>query len=508
MSRDTYELVREHTRKIAAIGVALSAEKDVEKILDMIIGEAMDFTNADGVTLYLVDPDKDVLRFAFVHNRPLGTKLGGKSASIAWPPVPLTKDGSPNISNVSAYSVITRESVNIPDVYEVENFDFSGTREYDRKNNYRCKSMLVVPMKDHEGKVIGVLQLINAQVEDGKAPVAFTPDQQEIVESLASQAAVALNNARLVRDLEALLDSLVTVIGTAIDEKSPSTGGHVRRVAKLAMDIARAINESKEGRFADVCFDEDQLKEIWIAAWLHDLGKIGTPGWLLDKSTKLSRVTDRSELIRLRYEIAKLNVQLEAIRSEPGCPRAAVEKSQQKKLMELDEEREFVLRWNDPERSPDDETISRLKKIAWEKGTLTDDELKNLCIRKGTLTPEERQIIENHVIVTERMLKKLRLPKSLAGVPSYAGGHHEMLDGHGYPKGLKRDEIPLQTRILAIADIFEALSAERPYKKPVSFQKTLSILKSLADEGKLDVDVIQTAIKGGVFASYVKRDLK
>ena len=512
MSQNAQDRLREHVKKLAAIGVALSAEKDIDGLLEMIIDEAMDFTNADGGTLYLADENTDTLRFTLVRNKTLDTSLGGRAGRIDWPPVPLQKDGAANTTNVSAYSATTQEVVNIADVYEVEDFDFTGTREYDKKNHYRSKSMLVVPMKDHEGNVIGVLQLINALADDGKTPAPFTPDQQEIVESLASQAAVALNNARLIRDLEDLFRSLITSIGTAIDEKSPYTGGHVRRVAGLATDIAHAVNNSKAESAGDKPFNEQALKEIQMAAWLHDIGKVTTPESILDKAKKLEKFSDRAEVVNLRYEIAKLLAQVdviqETVKDGKGKPDKARRDSLRKTLKELDKERDFVLSYNEPNLSPDTAAVSKLRDIAHERETLTDDELKNLCIGRGTLTPEERKIVENHAAVTKKMLSQLHFPRPLAGVPFYAGSHHEMLDGSGYPEGLSGDEIPVQARILAVADIFEALTARRPYKEPMPLQKAVSILNAMADEGKLDRNVIQAAADQGVFDNYAKNELK
>lgn len=511
MTQNSQEDLRKHMRQFAAIGVALSAEKDIDKILEMIIVEAMDFARADGGTLYLVDPNENVLRFALIHNKTLGTSLGGRSGSIDLPPVQLERDGSPNTTNVSAYAVITQNVVNIPDVYEIEHFDFAGTREYDKKTGYRSKSMLVVPMKDHEDTVIGVLQLINAMAGDGKTAIPFTPDQQEIVESLASQAAVALNNAHLIHNLEDLFNSLITSIGTAIDEKSDHTGGHVRRVAELVIDIARAINESDKGSLTNVYLDENKLKGLQIAGWLHDLGKVTTPESLLDKSKKLEKITDRAEIVSLRYDIAKLQVRLEAAREmlRDGTRRLEVKTETMiaKKLQELDDEKEFVLKWNDPMVAPDKKDVLRLQKIACENETLNDDELMNLCLERGTLSPQERKIVENHVVVTNKMLSQIIFPKLLEDVPSYAGSHHEMLDGSGYPNGLKGDDIPIQARILAIADIFEALTADRPYKDPIPLDESIAILEEMAEQGKLDPAMIQAAIDHGVFTSYAEREL-
>jgi HD-GYP domain-containing protein (c-di-GMP phosphodiesterase class II) len=512
MTDNTPENAYRHMRKLAAIGTALSAEKDVDKILEMIVTEAMDFTRADGGTLYMADPERNVLRFEIVRNNTLNTRLGGRSGSIEWPPVPLEKDDEDNTSNVSAFSAITKQIVNIADVYEPGRFDFSGTREYDEQNGYRSKSMLVVPMMDHEDTVIGVLQLINAMDEDGSTAVSFTPQHQEIVESLASQAAVAINNARLIQNLTSLFDSLITSIATAIDEKSPFTGGHVRRVAELSMDIAHAINQRAEAVIGGKRLSDAELEELRIAAWLHDLGKVATPESLLDKANKLESITDRAELITLRYEILKLEATFKAAADALRCGERSLEGDRKedldKEIAELEEEKEFILSWNAPDRSPDDDAIRRLEKIAKTRETVTEEELENLCVRRGTLNEDERRTIENHATVTRKMLAQLPFPKALASVPTYAGSHHEKLDGSGYPEGLDADEIPLQTRILVVADIFEALTARRPYKKPMSLEKALSILDGMADERKLDRSVIQTAEMLGVFERYMKKEIE
>ncbi len=501
-----------HMQRLTAVGIAISAERNVQKIFDMIVTEAMDLTNADAATLYLVTPDEKGLRFEIVLNRSLGTDLRSSNQNLRWPDVPLSKDGKPNLANVSAYAAIIKEPVNIPDAYNVAAFDFSGTRRYDEEHGYRCRSMLVVPLQDHEGSVTGVLQLINSMPEGGGTPVPFTAGQQDVVRSLASQAAVALNNARLIESLDGLFDSLIATIASTIDAKSPYTGGHVRRVTGLSLDIARAITETRVGRFASVGFSELQMKEIRTAAWLHDFGKVATPDVLVDKRTKLETVTDRVEAVGLRFDVARLRAQLAAalaaLQAGSSAQAEAIANGDLPECRAIAAEKEFAVYWNDGAHGPTDDDISRLQQIARERGTITPDELENLSIRRGTLTTPERRKIEEHVEITRRTLRELRFPRSLANVPAYAGGHHEMLDGTGYPLKLKGDEIPLQTRILTVADIFEALTAARPYKKPIPLDKALGILLAMAKEGKLDGDVIQTAIDGGVFTRYADRELK
>ena len=509
VTQDTREYLREHLKHLAEIGVALTSEKNTGKILEMIINEAMDFARADAGTIYMADLERGVLRFCIIRNRSLGTALGGREGPIEGSLVPMYKeDGGLNTGNVSAHVAITKEAVNIPDVYEAKQFDFSGTREYDEKSGYRSKSMLVVPMLDHDGEVIGILQIINAMSTDGKDVVSFDEEKQDLVESLASQAAVALNNAQLIRDLEALFDSLITSVGMAIDEKSTYTGGHVRRVAELASSIGNAVTKTKKSALADYNMNEHELKELKISAWLHDLGKVTTPEAILNKDKKLLALADRAELIKMRYEIEKLRLQLEYASTRlKRQTDAGSEATLRIKVGELDEEEKFILKWNEPLNSPNTEAITRLEQIARERGTISEEELENLCVRKGTLTQKEREIVENHAAVTKKMLAHLKFPKFLSGVPEYAGGHHEMLDGSGYPDNLKGDEIPIQARILAVADIFEALTAKRPYKEPLSVEEALSILKEMADEGKLDPAVIKAAEENGVFARYAEKEL-
>ncbi len=501
-----------HMQRLTAVGTAISAERDVQRSLDMIVKEAMDLTNADAATLYLVTPDEQRLRFEIVLNRSLGTDLRGSKRNLRWDDVPLSHDGRPNLANVSAYAAIVREPVNIPDVYNVATFDFSGTRHYDAEHGYRCRSMLVVPLLDHEGRVTGVLQLINALPDGGGEPVPFTVSQQQIVCSLASLAAVALNNARLIESLASLFDSLIATMASAIDAKSPYTGGHVRRVTELSLEIARAVSESQTGRFAAVVFDEVLMQEIRTAAWLHDLGKVATPDVLVDKRTKLEAIADRAELVGLRFDVARLQAQLAAalaaLRAGNAGQAEAIANGDVPDCRAIAAEKAFTLHWNDGAHGPTDEDVARLQQIARERGTITPDELENLSIRRGTLTAAERRKIEEHVLITRRTLQELQFPRALANVPDYAGGHHEMLDGSGYPLKLKGDEIPLQTRILTIADIFEALTAARPYKDPIPADKALDILLGMARDGKLDGDVIRIAIADGVFTRYAARELQ
>ncbi|MFQ3574441.1 MAG: HD domain-containing phosphohydrolase [Thermodesulfovibrionales bacterium] len=434
----------DHIRKLSEIGIALSSEQNMSNLFELIVDEARSFSNADGGTLYLVNEEAQTLEFVIVQNDTMKTRMGGKSGQITWKPVPLMIDGKPNFSNVSSYVANTGKTVNIADVYTAEGFDFAGTKRFDAGTGYRSKSMLVVPMKNKDDEIIGVLQLINALDRQTREPIPFLPTLVSLIESLASQAAVAITNVRLYKELETLFDSFIQVIATAIDEKSPYTAGHIQRVQRLTMDIAKAINDD-EGNFKDFYLNEDELKELSVAAWMHDVGKITTPEHVVDKSTKLEGIFDKIELIKARYEIIKRDIIVDHYKTYLTANKD--DKSLDDKIREIDDERDFVVSCNRPGEFMDDQKVERLNEISkrrWNDNemVLSTDELYNLSVRKGSLNPEERKIIENHALVTYKMLRKLPFPKKLKRVPEIAAKHHEKLDGTGYPFGVKVDEIP------------------------------------------------------------------
>lgn len=506
----------DHLRRLTRIGVALSAEKDIDRLLEKILIEARTITSADGGTLYMMSDDESELQFAFVQNESLGLNMGGTGGKMTWPSIKLTgDDGLSNHAHVSAYAAITGQPVNIPDVYDAQGFNFEGTRVFDQETGYRSQSMLVVPMRNHEDDIIGVLQLLNAKDRDTSQVIPFSEKMQNLAWSLASQAAVALTNNLLIADLENLLDAFIQTIATAIDEKSPYTGGHVRRVADLTMMIAEKINKAQDGHFAAVCFSDDEMRELRMAAWLHDVGKITTPEHVVDKSTKLEKVYDRIGDIKTRFELLKREYQLamnEARQNKAGFSTEEVLMD----LQALDDEYQFLERINSGSEFTADEMIDRIKKIAqrkWSANTqtmplLTEDEIYNLSIRRGTLNNEERTIINNHAAITQKMLAKLPFPKKLQKIAEYAAAHHEKLDGSGYPLGLKGDQLPLQSRIIALADIFEALTAaDRPYKKDKTLSEALQILKQMVANDHIDADLFDLFMREKVYEEYAYREL-
>jgi HD-GYP domain-containing protein (c-di-GMP phosphodiesterase class II) len=522
---DYAEFQRYHLNRYAEIGMSLSGESDDDKLLEMIVFEAREITNADAGTLYMVNDEQTHLDFVILQNDSMKTRMGGTSGKPATlPPVPLYTDGgAENHANVSSHVALTGEIVNIPDVYESEEFDFTGPRKYDQATGYRSKSMLVIPMRNHENDIIGVLQLLNALDTDSGQAVEFSDDSVGLIVSLASQAAAALTKTRLIQDLKELFDAFIKSIATAIEEKSKYTGGHIARVAKLTQMIAEEVNSIDYGPFKDVRFDADQMEELRLAAWLHDIGKITTPEFVVDKASKLETIYDRVHLVALRFDyIAKvleaenLRARLEALAAGDGDRAEALAAGLQDALQTLAEEREFTQGCNAPGEFMSDERIERLRGIAaktfsdehGEHPYLTEDEFKNLTIRKGTLTNEERKVIENHATMTHKILSELPFPKKMANVPQYASRHHEKLDGSGYPFGVKGDQLSLQARIMAVADVFEALTAkDRPYKKPMQLSQALKILGFMKKDQHIDPDVHDLFLASGLVKAYAEQEL-
>ena len=494
--------------QLNAIGASLSAERDIDRLLEAILTAAKTITRADGGTLYRVTEDK-ALRFEIVRTSSLKYYLGGTTGNpVPFYPIQLYKDGKPNHNMVAPYAALTGKTVNIADAYTAEGFDFSGTRAFDSKTGYRSKSFLTVPMRNHDREIIGVLQLINAQDPRTGEIVAFSPSDQRLAESLASQAAIALTNRMLIIQLEQLFESFINLINSAIDEKSPYTGGHCQRVPTLTMLLAEAVNETKEGPLRDFTMSEKDRYELKIAGLLHDCGKVTTPVHVVDKATKLESIYDRIHLIDTRFEVLKRDLELQSLKKKIDA------KQLRDRLREIEDDRRFLHACNIGGERMRDEDVERVRRIGqyrWrdisghEANFLTDDEVKNLTIRAGTLTPEERQIINHHIVATIKMLEALPWPKHLTKVPEYAGGHHERMDGKGYPKGLTREQMSVQARCMGIADIFEALTAkDRPYKKGKTLSESLEILGRMKLNNHVDPDLFDIFVRHKVYRRYAE----
>ena len=497
--------------QLNAIGASLSAERDINRLLETILTAAKSITRADGGTLYRLSEDR-TLRFEILRTTSLKYYLGGTTGNpVPFYPIHLIgKDGKPNHSMVAAYAALTGKTVNIADAYTADGFDFTGTRNFDKKTGYRSKSFLTVPMANHENEIIGVLQLINALDPKTGEIVPFSPSDQRLAESLASQAAIALTNRMLINQLENLFESFINLINSAIDEKSPYTGGHCQRVPALTMMLAEAVNETSSGPLSDFQMSDKDRYELKIAGLLHDCGKVTTPVHVVDKATKLETIFDRIHLIDTRFEILKRDAEIAMLKDGSPAARAAY----RERLRQIEEDRMFLRAANIGGERMHDDDIARVKRIAEYRWTdisgheakfLSEDELKNLTIRAGTLTAEERQVINHHIVATIKMLEALPWPRHLKNVPEYAGGHHERMDGKGYPRGLKREQMSVQARVMGIADIFEALTAkDRPYKKGKTLSESLEILGKFSLNGHIDPDLFDVFVRKQVYRRYAE----
>jgi HD-GYP domain-containing protein (c-di-GMP phosphodiesterase class II) len=491
------------------IGVELSAEKNRHRLVERILIAAKQFSQADGGTLYLVDEDAGELRFTLVRTDSLGLAYGGAGQPPpSMPPVPLYREdnASPNLSNVVSRCFHEKSSVNIVDAYEVDGYDFSGTKAFDARTGYRSKSFLTIPMLNADERVIGVLQLINCLSLRGEV-LPFSSATQEAVEALAFQAAIALDNQMLLEQQKKLLESFIKLIAAAIDAKSPYTGGHCRRVPALTEMLAEAVCGQQTGAFADFDLTEEEWYELHIAGWLHDCGKITTPVHVMDKATKLEAIFDRIELLRTRLAVLRQQV----LQSTDVAERQA-------RLNDIGEAMAFLERVNRGGEFLADEDAQRIRELAtwtWEDAAgrsrplLDEEEQAQLSIRKGTLTEDERLVINGHMVETIRMLQALPFPPNLRRVPEYAGGHHERMDGQGYPKGLYAGDMSIPARIMAIADVFEALTAsDRPYKPGMPLSQAMDIMGRMKRNNHLDPALFDVFVTSGVYRRYAEQFLR
>ncbi len=566
----------ERFRRLIEIGISLSAERDHDRLMETILLEAKDMCNADGGTLYLRTED-DCLKFEIMRTDSLNLAKGGTTGeAIPFPPVRIydAETGKANHKNIASHAALTGESVNIPDAYVAEEFDFSGPKKFDEGTGYRSKSFLTVPLKNHEGDVIGVLQLLNAQDRETGEVIPFASEIQPFVEALASQAAVALDNERLLSAQRTLLDSFIRLIASAIDAKSPYTGGHCQRVPELTRMLAEAACRSADTPFADFDLTAAEWYELHIASWLHDCGKVTTPEYVVDKATKLETLYDRIHEIRTRFELVKRDAVIGYLKALlDGGDAETLRRDLEEKLAELDDDFAFIAECNigsEAMAPAKEERVKRIAEITWartlddrlgvgpaerlrkdrsptptlpveetllsDKGehiihrdTTTIDaghdaggfklvvpeheynlgEIYNLCISKGTLTEEERFKINDHIVQTIVMLERLPFPKHLQRVPEFACGHHEKMDGTGYPRGLRTEDMSIPARIMAIADIFEALTAtDRPYKKAKKLSESVRIMHAMKENQHIDGDLFELFLASGIYKEYAEKFLE
>ena len=506
------KFLEDRLHRLSEIGMALSTEKDTDRLFEMILDEARNITKADGRTLYSVNDDGN-LAFEILRNDSMDTLMGGTSGvEIPFYPGNLwLDDNTPNQKNVSAYVALTGKTVNIKDAYKEEGYDFEGTINFDKKNGYRSKSFLTVPLKNHESEIIGVMQLINAKNENGDV-ISFNNEMQEQIESLASQGAVALTNKRLVEELKTLFESFIKLIATAIDKKSEYTGGHCERVPVITMMLADAVAKIKDGKFKDFTMNDEERYELYLASWLHDCGKVATPPHVVDKGTKLETIFDRIELIRTRMELLKKDEEIAFLKRQlNGRSNMPFDEIYKEAVKEIVSNMKFLEECNIGGEFMNPELQKRVRSIGEKKTNLfdreqtflTEEEIQNLTIPKGTLLPEEREIINDHIVITIEMLEQLPYPKNLRNVPEFAGGHHEKMDGTGYPKGLNKSQMSTQARIMAIADIYEALTAaDRPYKEGKKLSQAMRIMGFMKNDYHIDEDLFEIFVTSGVYKQY------
>ncbi|WP_413203944.1 HD domain-containing phosphohydrolase [Rhodospirillum sp. A1_3_36] len=563
--------------KMIELGILMGSERNAKRLIETLLMAAKDIHGADGGTVYVLDPDREELTFGIILNQSLGIRLGGETGDdIPFPPLKLRNpDGTENHSQLATHAALTGNVINIPDAYDSALFDFTGPKRFDEANGYRSMSFLVIPLRNRQGQVTGVLQLINASDPETGEVIPFDESKIPVVESMAVQAGVALEVQLLIEAQRDLLDSFIELIASAIDAKSAYTGGHCARVPEIARMLTEAACAETEGPFALFDLTDEEWRELHIASWLHDCGKVTSPEYVVDKATKLETIYNRIHEVRMRFEVLWRDAEIGYRDSllagaDPAQARARMAEEQARLL----EEFAFVAKTNIGGESMDDGEIERLRAIGertwvrhfddrqglsiaeeqrlegvpripapaletlladrpnhifhWPDGKppleeenrygirmmppavqYNHGEFYNLSIRRGTLTEEERYKINDHITQTIVMLENLPLPQGLKRVPEYASGHHEKMDGTGYPRGIKAGEMSVPARIMAIADIFEALTAvDRPYKTPKTISEALKIMASMVAGGHIDPDLYALFLRSGVWREYAESYLR
>ena len=470
-------------KKILNIGIGLTTEKNQNRLLTAILENAMEITNCDASTLYLYE--NNCLNFKIMKTLSMGVSRGTDGEFIDdMPPVPMDEQ------NICSYAAIHREIVNVPDADNSGQFDFSGPKRYDALTGYHTRSQLVIPLENNENELIGVLQLINAMDPDGTV-IPFDEQYDIIIRSLGSMAAIELTNLLHMEEMKAQLYSFVEALTMALDERTPYNASHTEHVEKYAGLLADHISKMyKEGKSTEF-FDQDRKEKLQLAALLHDIGKITIPRGVMNRATRLDRdicmVDMRFELLKSLYETDMLRGRIsqkeyERLQEELDSELAFIHKIDGAPFLN-DENYEHVCRLARKYHQKEDGTVTKY---------LTEQEAEHLSIRRGTLSLEERKEMENHVVMTDKILHKVRFNKNYRIIMKWASSHHEFLDGSGYPRHLTEESLDLETRILTVADIYDALTAtDRPYKKPVPKEKALDILRSMAEEGKIDRQLVE-----------------
>jgi len=502
--------INDKIKRLNKIGIALSSQHELPLLLEMIIQESMTLTNCDGGTLYLRDGEN--LKFHIAQTTSLGIYMGGSHNVISWDPMPIyCDDGSENRGIVAVTSLLDDRVINIDDIYGDKEFMFEGSKKFDKANDYNSKSSLTIPIKDHENEVIGVLQLLN-KLDESNQPIAFNKIDVDIICSLASQAGVAINNATFIKDIEKMIESFLRSIIYAMKEKSPHTASHIYKMVDFSNMIVDAIDKDQI-HFKNKRFSELEKQIINISALMHDVGKISTPDIVMEKATKLQSISDGIDSIKVRFEMVKKDLEIEYLKAkldgeEPDQSRL------EDAIAKLSRDFEKLSVYNIGGEFLEDEKVAFIQNMAKEPFKifnkeymlLSQEEANLLAIKKGTLSDEDRETINRHALITINLLNKLYLPKKYKDIPQISGNHHEKINGTGYPFGLKGDEISFEARILAIADVFEAItSKDRPYKKPNSITTSMNIIKKMTQAGELDPDIVEFLESSKIYLEYAKK---
>jgi HD-GYP domain-containing protein (c-di-GMP phosphodiesterase class II)/HAMP domain-containing protein len=571
---ETMGVMRSSIQQFLVISQALSAEKDFDRLLDLILDEARRVSEADGGAILLWSEDGSQLDLATHHDPSAGPASPELTGARDFPrSVPLEAEHQAGHSSVDRRTALAGETIRVDDASSDHGYDLEDIRARFERDGTPIRSLMSVPLRTQQGDVIGVLQLVKSARPGGNA--AFAEETVPYMEALSSNAAVALDNRRLLKAQRDLLESFIQVLAGAIDAKSPYTHGHCQRVPVLARMLAEAAHDKEDGPFRDFRLSDDEWYELHLASWLHDCGKVTTPEYVVDKSTKLETLYNRIHEIRMRFEVLCRDAQiehLEAVRTGV-TDETALEKRLEQRLAQIRDDFEFVARCNLGEEPMSEEKVERVRRIAaqtWVRhlddrsglshgelllrkdestrelpvrepvlvdkpehvvrrdngdNPLTDDphgfrldvpehlydhgEIHNLCVRRGTLTTEERFKINENIIQTLRMLGRLPFPRELRRVPDWAGNHHEKVNGTGYPRRLTGDQLSIPSRIMAIADIFEALTAvDRPYMPPKTLSRSIDIMRAMRDDGHICPELFALFLSSGVHLHYASEHLQ
>lgn len=530
-----YTAQGELVEKLLAIGTALSSTHDLKELLDLILTKSREITCSDAGSVYLIDskPETPKLVFKVAQNDSIPDALFHEFS------VPITPE------SLAGYVALTGRSLNLDDAYQIApGLPYKLDQNFDRDFNYRTRSVLVLPMQDADGEIIGVLQLLNRKVTADTALIpenvanltqSYSDWEERIVRSLASQAAISIERNLLQNSIENLFEGFVTASVRAIESRDPTTSGHSDRVAALTLRLAQAVNDTPTGPLQVYQFSDRQLQEIRYAALLHDFGKLSVPEAILNKRKKL--YPHQLKVIRHRFTVVQRTLEMEcaqakyqyliehphAHKTHPGCPHCAkieqLDCQLQDAIASLKEYLQLIEAVNEPiaiasDSNRADEINQKLYKLAsytyrdmdgQVKPLLTPKELEQLQLLRGNLTTVERLAIESHVTHSYEFLKRIPWTKHLENIPEIAYGHHEKLDGSGYPRGLKKEQLSIQTQMMIVADIYDALTAaDRPYKRSIPLEVTTHILKEEAHKGKINADLVQLFLEQRVYEVLLK----